>query len=324
MPARTPDDVVEQWRAARDAGVEDFDIAQRWGVSPSTVIRRLADLDARTNGSRPPRQPTGWERLRTLVEAAVPGSYLGTAEELAAHTGLAAGSVWKRMRSLAAANLVVAAHGGGGGYWRAVQGFTPAQVQTRYELHELADEIDTHLDALTRAELRAIAAQLRVIGDRPAAGQSPVRVTDQMVTAWRAELEAGASVREVADRWQVARETVQRHVGPTGRVSGRRIDPAVVDEWRTAIAAGASVQDIADKWGVSKSAVQRHLGPQGVPPGPAPDPQVTVDDAVAAFERTGTILGAARDLGVGEMKIRTRLWKAGILPHHPVDRDRER
>ena len=104
-----------------------------------------------------------------------------------------------------------------------------------------------------------------------------------------------------------------------GRAEGQAIkrgrpaaDARTVTAWRRRLDAGETIRQVAAAAGVNESTVRRHVGAVGRPPG-ARQLDVSVDDVVAAYERTGSAKASAAELGVSHMVARDRLWRAGLL-----------
>lgn len=94
-----------------------------------------------------------------------------------------------------------------------------------------------------------------------------------------------------------------------------RFTDADIAEWRRLLDGGWTLREVADHYGVDSKSIHRRVGPRGVRPGPR-EYDITVDDAVAAYDAAGSEQGAATDLGVSRSVIRRRLWLAGLRDHN--------
>lgn len=84
------------------------------------------------------------------------------------------------------------------------------------------------------------------------------------------------------------------------------IDDRTVDQWRRRLAAGSTVREIAEQDGVNPSTVQRRVGPTGRRTGPRGLP-LTAAQVAAAIAETGSIAGAAKQLGVSRTAVIARM-----------------
>jgi hypothetical protein len=84
---------------------------------------------------------------------------------------------------------------------------------------------------------------------------------DKLVEAFQ----AGASVRELAGRFGVHRDTVGRHLEARGMNTRRLLlAPEAIQEARNLYRSGATLEELAAKYGVSDTTIRTHLLRSGV------------------------------------------------------------
>lgn len=91
----------------------------------------------------------------------------------------------------------------------------------------------------------------------------------------------------------------------------RRYTAHDVQRWRAMLDDGWTLRGLAAHLGVSDDTIKRHVGPLGRRTGPL-EYDITPDDAVAAYNATGSEQRAADTFGVSRSVIRRRLYLAGL------------